>query len=111
MPKKKTKELNNHLILHGWLNYQFGYKTTRELLSDVSGVDEGFNPNGYSPICEFLMSRSDLKNEIEDALPIYDANIKRQYQNVTCLPQTTTEHSQSFSVIFNTWHCFIPKFS
>ena len=77
MPKKKTKELNNHLILHGWLNDQFGYKTTRDLLSDVSNVDEGFNPNGYSPICEFLMSRSDLKNEIEDALPIYDANIKR----------------------------------
>ncbi|MCY3551166.1 MAG: DEAD/DEAH box helicase family protein [Candidatus Poribacteria bacterium] len=77
MPRKKTKELNNHLILHGWLNDQFGYKTTRDLLSDVSNVDEGFNPNGYSPICEFLMSRSDLKNEIEEALPIYDANIKR----------------------------------
>ena len=77
MPKKKTKKLNNHLILHGWLNYQFGYETTRELLSDVANIDEGFTANGYSPICEFLMSRSDLKNEIEDALPIYDANIKR----------------------------------
>ena len=40
-------------------------------------LTRGFNPNGYSPICEFLMSGSDLKNEIEDALPIYDANIKR----------------------------------
>ena len=77
MAKKKTKELNNHLILHGWLNDQFGYKTTRELLNDVANVDEGFTENGYSPICEFLMSQSDLKNEIEDALPVYDANIKR----------------------------------
>lgn len=82
MPRKKTKELNNHLILHGWLNDQFGYKTTRELLSDVSDIDEGFNPNGYSPICEFLMSRPDLKNEIEDALPIYDANIKRHLSTI-----------------------------
>ena len=77
MPRKKTKELNNHLILHGWLNTQFGYETTRELLSDVANIDEGFNPNGHSLICDFLMSRPDVKNEIEDALPIYDANIKR----------------------------------
>ncbi len=77
MPKKKTKELNNHLTLHGWLNDQFGYETTRDLLSDVANVDEGFTPSGYSPICEFLMSRPNLKNEIEDPLPIYDANIKR----------------------------------
>ncbi|MYI93031.1 restriction endonuclease subunit R, partial [Candidatus Poribacteria bacterium] len=77
MPRKKTKELNNHLILHGWLNDQFGYNTTRELLNGVANIDEGFNANGLSPICEFLMSRPDLKNEIEDVLPIYDANIKR----------------------------------
>ena len=76
MAKKKTKELNNHLILHGWLNNQFGYKTTRELLSAVANVDEGLHPNGHSLICEFLMSRSGLKNEIENALPIYDTNIK-----------------------------------
>ena len=77
MPRKKTKELNNHLILHGWLNNQFGYETTRDLLSDVANIDEGFTSNGHSLICEFLMSRQDLKNEIENALPIYDANIKR----------------------------------
>ena len=77
MPRKKTKELNNHLILHGWLNDQFGYETTRDLLSDVANIDEGFTANGHSLICEFLMSRQDLNNEIENALPIYDANIKR----------------------------------
>ena len=77
MPRKKSKELNNYLILHGWLNDQFGYNTTRELLIDVANVDEGFNANGHSPICEFLMSRKDLKNNIENALPIYDTNIKQ----------------------------------
>ena len=77
MPRKKTKELNNHLILHGWLNDQFGYETTRDLLSDVANIDEGFTSNGHSLTCEFLMSRPNLKNEIENALPIYDANIKR----------------------------------
>ena len=82
MPRKKTKELNNHLILHGWLNDQFGYETTRDLLSDVANINEGFTSNGHSLICEFLMSRPNLKNEIENALPIYDANIKRHLSTI-----------------------------
>ena len=77
MPARRVKKLENHLLLHEWLNAQFGYDTTRELLNGVANVDEGFNANGLSPICEFLMSRPDLKNEVEDVLPIYDANIKR----------------------------------
>ena len=71
------RTLDNHLTLHGWLNDHFGYKTTRELLTDVARLDEGFNPDGHSPICTFLMSLPDLKHGIETALPIYDANIKQ----------------------------------
>ena len=71
------RTLDNHLTLHGWLNDHFGYKTTRDLLNDVVRLDEGFNPDGHSPICEFLMALPDLKYGIEDALPIYDANIKK----------------------------------
>ena len=75
--KKKTNKLDNHLTLHGWLNNHFGYKTTLDLLNDVKDVDEGFNPDGHSPICEFLMSYPDLKQEIAEKLRTYDANIKR----------------------------------
>ena len=77
MPRNKTKELNNHLTLHGWLNDQFGYKTTRDLLSDVSNEDEGFDSNGHSPICEFLISHAAAESPITEALPTYDSNIKR----------------------------------
>ena len=77
MPTKKTKELNNHLTLHGWLNDQFDYKTTRDLLNDVKNEDEGFDSNGHSPICEFLISRAAPESTITEALPTYDANIKR----------------------------------
>ena len=78
MPKRSTtsKKLDNHLTLHGWLNDHFGYKTTRDLLTDVARFDEGINPDGHSPICKFLMSLPDLKHGIEAALPIYDTNIK-----------------------------------
>ncbi|MCY4553064.1 MAG: DEAD/DEAH box helicase family protein, partial [Candidatus Poribacteria bacterium] len=71
------RTLDNHLTLHGWLNDHFGYKTTRELLTDVARLDEGFSPDGHSPICEFLMSLPDLKYGIGDTLPMYDANIKK----------------------------------
>ena len=78
MPTNNSRrQLDNHLTLHEWLNSHFGYKTTRALLNDVKNVEEGFNPNGHSPICEFLLSQSNLKPEIAEALRTYDANIKR----------------------------------
>ncbi len=78
MPRNNSqRQLDNHLTLHAWLNNHFGYKTTRDLLSDAATVDEGFNPDGYSPICEFLMSHAEPDSAIEAALPIYDTNIKR----------------------------------
>lgn len=79
MPRNRTtlKKLDNHLTLHGWLNSHFQYKTTRELLDDVKNIDEGFNPDGHSPICEFLISRAEPNSVIERELQTYDANIKR----------------------------------
>lgn len=83
MPTNNSQgQLGNHLTLHAWLNNHFGYKTTGDLLSDVATVDEGFNPDGYSPICEFLMSRADPDSVIEAALPIYDENIKRYLNSI-----------------------------
>ena len=70
------RTLDNHLTLHAWLNDHFGYKTTRDLLNAVNNVDEGFNPDGHSPVCEFLMSRVVPDSAIEEALPTYDTNIK-----------------------------------
>ena len=71
------RQLNNHLTLHAWLNDHFRYKTTRELLNDLKDADEGFNPDGHSPVCEFLISRAKPNSPIAAALPTYDANIKR----------------------------------
>ena len=76
------RQLDNHLILHRWLNSHFGYKTTRDLLSDVKNVDEGFNPDGYSPICEFLISCAEPNPAIEGELRSYDDNIKRHLSSI-----------------------------
>ena len=78
MPRNNSqRQLDNHLTLHGWLNSHFGYKTTRDLLNDIKNMDEGFNPDGYSPICEFLISRAEPGSATERELRTYDDNIKR----------------------------------
>ena len=79
MPRIRTniKKLDNHLTLHAWLNSHFGYKNTQDLLKDVKNEEEGFVPDGHTAICKFLMSRPNLKPEIEAELPTYDTNIKR----------------------------------
>ena len=78
MPNARLqRQLNNHLTLHAWINSHFGYKTTRDLLNDVKAKDEGFNADGHSPVCEYLISRAASESPIAAALPTYDANIKR----------------------------------
>ena len=91
MPSKKTKskKLDNHLTLHGWLNSHFQYKTTRDLLIDTKNVEEGFNANGHSAICELLMSCAEPNSVIEQALPTYDANIKRHLSAINKQSHTT----------------------
>ncbi|MYC78810.1 restriction endonuclease subunit R [Candidatus Poribacteria bacterium] len=79
MPSRNNlqRPLDNHLTLHQWLNSHFGYKTTRDLLNNIKNHDEGFNPDGYSPICEFLISRAEPNSAVERGLRTYDDNIKR----------------------------------
>lgn len=84
MPRRNNsqRQLDNHLVLHMWLNSHFGYKTTRDLLNDIKNVDEGFNPDGYSPICEFLITRAEPNSAIERELRTYDDNIKRHLSSI-----------------------------
>ena len=84
MPKNNSqRQLDNHLTLHAWLNKCFRYETTRSLLNDVkNNLDEGFDSDGRSLIYEFLRFRAEPNSRIEEALPIYDANIKRHLATI-----------------------------
>lgn len=78
MPRNNTaRKLENHLTLHGWINDQFGYKSTQDLLNQVKNFEEGFTSDGYTEVCKFLLSRPNLKPEVKLELPIYDTNIRR----------------------------------
>ena len=83
MPRNNSqRHLDNHLTLHAWLNRHFGYSATRDLLDDVKKMDEGVNLDGHSPICEFLMSCTELNSDIKAAMPAYDANITRHLASI-----------------------------
>ena len=84
MPKKNAQcQLDKHLTLHAWLNDCFGYKTTRSLLNDVkNNAAEESNTDRRSPIYEFLRLRVEPNSAIEEALSIYDTNIKRHLASI-----------------------------
>ncbi len=77
MPNSSQRRLDNHLTLHAWINSHFGYKTTRDLLTDIKRFDDGGNSDGHTEICQFLKSLPNIKPEINEKLSLYDANIKR----------------------------------
>ena len=78
MPRNRPNpQLEECLTLHAWLNNQFGYPNTRELLADAQRQDEGFSADGLSPICVHLMERTAPGSDLHTKLPDYDANIKR----------------------------------
>lgn len=77
MAKKRDLNLEGRLVLHSWVNDLFGYGSTRDLLSDLSRADEGFNGEGRSAVFYRLRSRSDeLKLPLAD-LERYDENVRR----------------------------------
>ena len=80
MPRRNNsqRQLDNHLVLHTWLNSHFGYKTTRALLEDIKKFDDdAATPDGHTAICQHLMDLPKIKPKIHEKLPDYDANIKR----------------------------------
>lgn len=69
-------KLEKRLVLLAWLNDLFGYKSNRELLSDMKEADEGFDPYGRSFIYHRLVDRGDKLSIPLDDLDRYDENIR-----------------------------------
>lgn len=101
MPKKHP-QLQEHLTLHAWLNDQFGYQNTRELLADAQRVDEGFSADGLSPVCAHLISRTEPDSAIHAMLPTYDANIQKHLAaiNRTRTAPISLRYFQSLAVLY-----------
>ncbi|MEJ7843066.1 MAG: DEAD/DEAH box helicase family protein [Rubrobacter sp.] len=82
MAKKTDFSLEGRLVLHGWINDLLGYGSTREVLGDLDGVDEGFDGEGRSGVLRHLDSRSDkLKLPLAD-LERYDENVRRHLERI-----------------------------
>lgn len=68
--------LERRLSLLAWLRHLLGYSDTRELLDDISDVNEGFTSEGQSNVFVHMEARSNrLRGVTIDDLRRYDANI------------------------------------
>ena len=75
-------KLERRLVLLAWLNDLFGYKSNKELLSDMKEADEGFDPYGRSFIYHRLIGRGDKLNIPQSDLDRYDENIRRHLATI-----------------------------
>lgn len=79
---KEYVKLENRLVLLAWINSLLGYKRNRELLEDLKGTEEGFDPQGRSYIFHRLESRGEqVKIPLHD-LTKYDENIRNDLQKI-----------------------------
>ena len=75
-------KLEKRLVLLAWLNDLFGYKSNRELLSNMKEADEGFDPYGRSFIYHQLIGRGDKLNILQGDLDRYDENIRHHLATI-----------------------------
>lgn len=105
-------KLEGHLALLAWLHHQLGYKNTRDLLKDVSQINEGYNETGCSHICTHLVSRSRLMHGVTtDDLQRYDDNIRDHLTSMNCgrAEPITLRYFQYLAALYTEvyldWYC------
>jgi len=75
-------KLEERLVLLAWLNDLFGYKSNRDLLSDIKEIAEGFDASGRSFVSHHLRARGDKLKIADTDLTRYDDNIRAHLQTM-----------------------------
>ena len=68
--------LEQRLVLLAWLNDLFGYRSNRELLSDLRDTAEGFDATGRGHLWHHLAARGDQVKVPRTDLARYDENVR-----------------------------------
>ncbi|WP_258359437.1 DEAD/DEAH box helicase family protein [Moorella sulfitireducens] len=75
-------KLEERLVLLAWLNSLFGYKSNKEMLTDLKDTGEGFDPEGRSFIYHHLVGRGDKLRIPVEKLEMYDENIRKHLATI-----------------------------
>ena len=75
-------KLEERLVLLAWLNDLFGYKSNRELLTDMKETAEGFDALGRSYVYHGLEARGDKVKIALTSLASYDDNIREHLRAI-----------------------------
>ena len=80
MPSAQNNDLDQHLVLLAWLNWQFGYGRNRELLEDIRDA-EGF-VDGHSNVYHRLIGRANVLKIPAESLAQYDQNVRDHLESI-----------------------------
>lgn len=80
MPTAQYNDLDQHLVLLAWLNWQFGYGHNRELLEDTRDM-EGF-VDGHSNVYHRLIGRGNALKIPLESLAQYDDNVRDHLESI-----------------------------
>ena len=81
MPTAQYNDLDQHLVLLAWLNWQFGYGHNRELLEDTKDM-EGF-VDGHSNVYHRLIGRGNALKIPLESLAQYDDNVRDHLESIS----------------------------
>ena len=76
---KTPGRLEAYLLLLGWANQQFGFRTNQDLLNTLANVGEGYDANGRSHVALMLGAGEGCRIPLGD-LDRYDANVRRHLE-------------------------------
>ena len=80
-PPRTLERLEARLMLLGWANLQFGFRSNEALFDAMKDADEGYDPDGRSHVARMLESRKQCAVPSGD-LARYDDNVRRHLASI-----------------------------
>ena len=80
-PPRTLKRIESELMLLGWANLQFGFKSNKALFDKMKGTAEGYDPDGRSHVARTLVGHDQRIVPAGD-LERYDDNVRRHLATI-----------------------------
>ena len=100
-PPRTLKRIESELMLLGWANLQFGFKSNTALLDKMKDTAEGYDADGRSHVARMLASHDQCRVPAGD-LARYDDNVRRHLATINARRQEpiTLRYFQQLAALY-----------
>ena len=94
-------QLESQLMLLGWANRQFGFRSNQELFDALKDAREGYDSDGRSHVAHMLSGRTGCQVPAGD-LARYDDNVRRHLRSINAgrREQITLRYFQQLAALY-----------